>query len=712
MRIQGFRSCCRSLAKRAFLGLLLALPTVAQSQPEAYNWHFGSNAGIRFPPGGGAAITTAPSSMSADEACASISDATGVLQCYTNSLQVWDRTGQPMPGGALQGGDLSATQGALLLRHPGQNRLYDLFTVGATGTASFGTLRRSTVDMGLRGGLGDVLLPNSVPVATPNGNEVTEKLTAILHANGRDYWVVVHGWNNNLFYSYLLSPSGLAAAPVVSAVGTAHTGSGAGGSNSIGYLRASPNGRLLAAAQVSEGIELFSFDAATGQVGTPQVVPHTTTFYYGLEFSPDNSKLYTTNGGLVYQLDLAAGFARTTLPAPFGGAMALQRGPDGQMYLSEYMTGSIAIIHQPNVPGLACNLQDRAFGLAGGVCAIGLPNFPNAFAAATAPPVPPAAPVINAFAPVCEGELLAVSTPTALPAGAAFGWNFGDPASGAANAATGPMASHRYTGSGTYKITLTLTTPAGSASTEALVVVSALPRFSLGPRQQALCPGSTLTLSVGAPPAGVAYRWQDGSRSSTYTVRAPGRYVLQLTSPQGCASRDSVDVVAAPVPLVTLGRDTVLCEAGPLLTLRPNPQPVGSTYLWSDGTTAPTYVVRQPGSYSLEVRNSAGCTARSSVRVNPGSSADGCPKVVIPVVLIPDIITPNNDFKNDFFVLEGLVAAEWELAVYNRWGGPVFQQARYDNRWNGNGQPAGTYYYFLKHTASQKLLRGWVEIVK
>ena len=706
------RPTCWSLARLSLLLLLLAFATTAHGQPEAYNWHFGSRAGIRFPAGGGPAITTIASSIVADEACASVSDAAGVLQCYTNSLQVWDRTGQPMPNGALQGGDLSTTQGALLLRRPGQSQLYDLFTVGATGTASFGTLRRSVVDMSLRAGLGDLMLPHSVPVAKPNGNDVTEKLTAILHANGRDYWIVVHGWENNQFYSYLLDPSGLAAAPVVSAVGSVHTGSGAGGSNSIGYLRASPNGRLLAVAQVSKGIELFSFDATTGRVSAPQVVPHTTSYYYGLEFSPDNSKLYTTNGDLVYQLDLAAGFARTTLPAVAGGAMALQRGPDGQLYLSQYMAGSIAIIRQPNAPGLACNLQSQAFGLAGGSCAIGLPNFPNAFAAATAPPLPPVPPVISALAPVCEGELLAVSTPTTLPAGATFGWNFGDPASGAANTANGPATSHRYASSGTYKITLTLTTAVGSASAEAPATVNALPRFSLGGRQRSLCPGSTLTLSATSAPAGATYRWQDGSRSTTYTVRAPGRYVLQLTSALGCASRDSVDVVAATAPLLTLGRDTVICEAGSALTLRPNPQSAGSTYLWSDGSTAATYTVAKPGSYWLEVRNPAGCTTRASIQVSLGGPANGCPAVIVPVVIVPTIITPNGDFQNDFFVLLGLVAAEWELAVYNRWGGPVFRQARYDNRWNGSGQPAGTYYYLLKHSGSQKTLRGWVEIVK
>lgn len=684
--------------------VVLTLSTNAQGQPETYNWNFGNHAGIRFPAGGGSAITATTSNIEAYEGCASISDVTGVLQCYTSGLKVWDRNGQLMPNGILQGSDLSATQAALLLRRPRQSRLYDLFTVGAEGTPSFGILRRSTVDISLRAGLGDVLLPNSVPVATPGGSQITEKLTAVLHANGQDYWVVVHAWNSNEFYCYLLSATGLAATPVVSAVGPPHTGSGLGGSNSIGYLRASPNGRLLAAARVSSGIDLFSFDAATGQVSAPQALPAVTNFYYGLEFSPDNSKLYTTNGNFVYQIDLAAGFASTTLPLLNGGAMGLQRGPDGQIYLSQSNAGSISIIHQPNAAGLACNLQGQAFGLSGGTCVLGLPNFPNAFPVT---PVPPPPPVIGALAPICEGELLAVSTPTALPTGATFSWNFGDPASGVANTATGASASHRYASSGTYKVTLTLTTPSGSASTEALAVVNALPRFSLGARQQFLCSGGVLTLSAGTAPAGATYRWQDGSRTATYAVRAPGHYVLQLTSAQGCTSRDSVDVVAANAPVVTLGRDTVLCEAGPALTLRPNQQPAGSTYLWSDGSTAATYTVRLPGTYWLEVRNSAGCATRATIRVGVGGTANGCLEVVIPTV-----ITPNADTKNDFFVLQGLVAADWELTVYNRWGSRVFQQAQYNNRWNGEGLPAGTYYYLLKNIDGQKQLRGWVEIVK
>ncbi len=699
--------------RRLLLGLLLVLLLVgpARAQPEALNWKFGSQAGLSFPAGGsgGPGVQPAGSSMNAYEGCASISDADGVLQCYSNGLEVWDRTGQRMPSGQLQGSDLSASQAALLLRGPSQRRFYYLFNIGAEGTASFGVVRQTIVDMSLRGGLGDVGSVNSRALLIPGGGLVTEKLTAVRHANGRDYWVVVHGWENNNFYSYLLSPSGLTSSPVVSAVGAVHQGSGTGGSNSIGYLRASPDGRRLAAAQVSTGVELFDFDAATGRVSAPQPVPRVSEFSYSLEFSPDNSKLYLTDGSAVYQLNLAANLAVTRLPAAGGPTMGLQRGPDNQIYVSILGTGSLAVIRRPNAAGLACGLEPAAQPLNGGVAQLGLPNFPNAFATDVVlpPPAPLPAPVIGPVAQACAGILLTFSAAAPAPAGGVFTWNFGDPASGADNTATGSVVTHRYAAGGAYRVSLTLTTPDGTATAAPLTVqVGAAPVFSLGARQQFLCAGQTLVLGAGAQPAGSSYRWQDGSVGTSYTVRTPGRYGLRLTSPQGCVSRDSVEVLPLSPPVVRLGRDTLLCPDA-FLTLQTNPQPAGSTYRWSDGSTAPTLQVGQPGQYFVEVRSPDGCVARAAQLVAAGSAATGCP-----VAIIPNIITPNGDPQNQFFAPQGLPAGDWALLIFNRWGRQVFQQARYDYRWSAAGQPAGPYYYVLHNARSGQRHQGWVEVVR
>jgi gliding motility-associated-like protein len=75
---------------------------------------------------------------------------------------------------------------------------------------------------------------------------------------------------------------------------------------------------------------------------------------------------------------------------------------------------------------------------------------------------------------------------------------------------------------------------------------------------------------------------------------------------------------------------------------------------------------------------------------------------------IPNIITPNNDDLNDTFAphLPGPTA---DLQVYNRWSQLVYEQANYQNTWNGNNLATGTYYYVLT-SATGQIWRGWVEI--
>ena len=82
------------------------------------------------------------------------------------------------------------------------------------------------------------------------------------------------------------------------------------------------------------------------------------------------------------------------------------------------------------------------------------------------------------------GELLSVTTSMVAPNGSLFTRDFSDPTLEAANTATGPVATHCYHSGGTYTITLTLTTTAGSTTLASqVVVVDSGPRFSLGTRQ-------------------------------------------------------------------------------------------------------------------------------------------------------------------------------------------------------------------------------------
>lgn len=104
----------------------------------------------------------------------------------------------------------------------------------------------------------------------------------------------------------------------------------------------------------------------------------------------------------------------------------------------------------------------------------------------------------------------------------------------------------------------------------------------------------------------------------------------------------------------------------------------------------------------LTVTSPQRCPATDSVEVRAAPDCAG--------LLVPIVITPNDDGQNDAFVLGGLVAADWTLAVYNRWGREVFRQVGYDNFWAGPA--AGQYYYLLVNPKTGTRLQGWLEVVR
>jgi gliding motility-associated-like protein len=65
-------------------------------------------------------------------------------------------------------------------------------------------------------------------------------------------------------------------------------------------------------------------------------------------------------------------------------------------------------------------------------------------------------------------------------------------------------------------------------------------------------------------------------------------------------------------------------------------------------------------------------------------------------VIIPNVLTPNNDNKNDLFVIKNLM--EWDnrsITIMNRWGQVVYQNPDYKNDWDGGKVADGVYFGIL-----------------
>lgn len=362
------------------LTLLALLPGAARAQKAQNYWYFGYHAGISF--NGPTPVGLDDGQLATIEGSASIADErTGVLMFYTDGVTVWNRYHQPMPRGTNLLGAETSTQTALIVPATADTARYYLFTTGAGPYYSVSSgLTYSIVDMTENFGLGDVVEKNIplLPVAS-------EKLTGIKLPDGSGYWVIAHGWGDNAFHAYMVTGAGISG-PVISRVGSVH---GNDPQNSIGFLKASPNGRRVVSVIYEDAVvELFDFDPLTGTLSNPvRVRPDIGwTKPYGASFSADNSKLYISafRPGL-FQFDLAwsteteiAASARVFPNVPGTRAfMALQLGPDGRIYCAApgaaLTTDQIYVIDSANDAG--ARLALAGINLRSAFAAWGLPNM-------------------------------------------------------------------------------------------------------------------------------------------------------------------------------------------------------------------------------------------------------------------------------------------------------------------------------------------------
>ncbi|MBK8845681.1 MAG: hypothetical protein IPO27_03595 [Bacteroidetes bacterium] len=429
--------------KKALL-IVYCIIIVLQGQAQkSYNqWFFGSNCGLDF--NSGAAMSIGYGALNSSEGVATWCDSNGKVRIYTDGLTVYDSSHAAMPNGNGLGGGASSSQSAIIVPKPGSQTMFYVFTVDGDGSYS-------ELDLSLNNGKGDITIKN-VSLQT----NLTEKLCALKHANGVDYWVLYHGFNNSDYYAYLVTSIGVSTNAIISSVGLSH-------SNQIGYMKANRQGTKLACAiRYMDTYELCDFDNATGIVSNPIPFPAIYPHSYGVEFSLDGKYLYVSRGlaaGEIRQFDISSGVAATIFASDYlvgsvnsSTCGALQMGPDKKIYNCGWGNNYLSCINNPENGGAACNFvlqQTTLSNVANG----GLPNIIFGFLQVA---------TIQNF---CLGD-----TTTFLIADssgfAGVSWDFGDPGSGPLNNSYNYDASHYYSSPGTYNVQLVTVSLSAAVDTQ------------------------------------------------------------------------------------------------------------------------------------------------------------------------------------------------------------------------------------------------------
>ncbi|HEY0976956.1 MAG TPA: T9SS type B sorting domain-containing protein, partial [Flavobacteriales bacterium] len=134
-----------------------------------------------------------------------------------------------------------------------------------------------------------------------------------------------------------------------------------------------------------------------------------------------------------------------------------------------------------------------------------------------------------------------------------------------------------------------------------------LPAIDLG-ADQGLCANSTIELEA-ITAAGASLLWDDGSTTPERMVGQGGEYWVRATL-SDCIATDTNVITDVPIPVVQIGNDTLLC-AGEQVVL--DATSAGGSYLWNNGSTAPTIQVG-PGSWNVAV-TVQGCTGTDTITI-------------------------------------------------------------------------------------------------
>ena len=428
---------------KKFLSVLIILISSysLQAQKEAAIWYFGENAGLDF--NTGAPVTLLDGALSTREGCATISDNNGSILFYTDGITVWNRNHQPMPNGTGLLGDPSSTQSAIIVPNPGIPTQFYIFTADKIKEAN--GINYSLVDISLDGGLGDVIQKN-IQLVTP----AAEKLTAVKHANGTDIWVLTHDAFGDSYLAYRVTPAGVETTPVISNVGiNLTTYFFQSNIHAIGYLKASPDGKKVAAAHNGLNVDVMDFDSATGILTNAQTLLDFSEHYklfYGVEFSPSSRFLYTSSSLTtdLYQYDLVAADIKgsvvqlNTSSLIFG---ALQLGIDGKIYMADIERPTLSVIENPNEQGALSTLNYSAIDLGGRTIILGLPPFITSYFQVDI--------MVNGL---CEGSPTTFESAISVSPISTV-WDFGD---GTTSTLENP--SHTYASAGDYSVSVTVTT--------------------------------------------------------------------------------------------------------------------------------------------------------------------------------------------------------------------------------------------------------------
>ncbi len=300
-----------------------------------------------------------------------------------------------------------------------------------------------------------------------------------------------------------------------------------------------------------------------------------------------------------------------------------------------------------------------------------------------------------------------------------------------------------FSGTALLVLTASGTAECGLLHTSDELSLNVFPRIFADAGPDQLIPeGTSTNLNGSATPASASYTWHwepsdklaDAGGPAPQTLPLYESTVFNLTVLDlisGCMQTDSLLVIVGnrlihpvaivdydttdigtPVTIPVLLNDTIQPETTIHMSITQFPQN-GTIVINEDMTITYTPYPRFTGSdtFIYQICDEHSTPLCDTTLVNVYVKPDG-----ISLIDPTSGITPNDDGKNDVWIIRGIEEyPDNEVVIFNRWGDEIDSFAGYDNKdvvWKGrNGSddrvPDGTYYYIIK-IRNYGTLAGWI----
>ena len=322
------------------------------------------------------------------------------------------------------------------------------------------------------------------------------------------------------------------------------------------------------------------------------------------------------------------------------------------------------------------------------------------------PPTPTAPVIVNVTQPTCVTPSGTVQM-SGLPSSGT--WTITRLPDMVTRTGTGQTASVPSLMVGTYNFTVTNSFGCLSpVSANAVVQPNPLAPVLTITNPDPVCQPATVNLTLPSVTAGstsglIYSYWRNPGGTLPYNSPATastGTYYIKVTDVNLCTEIKPVSVVVLENPTANAGPDQTLEYQFNTDITAAEPR-TGETGTWSIFEGSGTFINSSFPITSVNNLSVGRNVLLWTVTNNVCRASVDSVVVMVRDLIVPTLITPNNDGRNEFLIVGGVGSlGRAELVIFDRRGVRVYINDNYDNTWNGiddNGDPLpdDTYFYVI-----------------